>query len=72
MQFWLPSQGRFMILQILRDLERLLCSETFWAYFPGIEKAPSFAAIQRPYPERVAGQLLSYRYDPAADQFTCA
>ena len=51
--------------------EKLLCGETFWAYFPGIEETPSFPVLQRPYPERVAGELLGYRYDPEADRFTC-
>jgi endoglycosylceramidase len=57
--------------QVVSLFERLQCSETFWAYFPGIADTPSFPAVQRPYPERVAGRLVSYRYDPSTDVFTC-
>lgn len=57
--------------QVVGVFEELLCSETYWAYIPGIESTPSFPAIQRPYPERVGGHLLAYRYEPAACTFTC-
>lgn len=62
-------------LQAARDVvgvfEQLLTSETYWAYEPGIEYFSCFPAISRPYPERVAGQLLSYHYDPQTGRFTC-
>ena len=51
--------------------ERLLCSDTYWAYEPGIESANSFPALWRPYPERVAGKLESYHYDPQEWSFEC-
>ena len=51
--------------------ERLLCSDTYWAYEPEIESANSFPALWRPYPERIAGRLESYRYDPQGWSFEC-
>jgi hypothetical protein len=55
----------------VRVFERLLCSDTYWAYEPAIEMADSFPAIWRPYPERVAGRLESYHYDPKSWSFEC-
>ena len=57
--------------QVVRAFEGLLCSETYWTYIDGIDRTPSFRAIHRPYPERVAGFLLNYRYDPTASTFAC-
>jgi endoglycosylceramidase len=57
---------------VVHEFEKLLCSETHWAYFKGIEDTDCFPAVQRPYPERVAGKLLSYHYDPTSCIFTCA
>ncbi len=57
---------------VVHQFEKLLCSETYWAYEPGMEHFPCFQAIQRPYPERVAGTLHSYHYDPATGVFACA
>jgi endoglycosylceramidase len=56
---------------VVRQFEKLLCSDTYWAYEPGIERFPCFKAIQRPYPERVAGTLQSYHYDPQNGTFEC-
>jgi hypothetical protein len=56
---------------VVHQFERQLCSETYWAYEPGIEGFPCFQALQRPYPERVAGTLLSYHYDPQNARFEC-
>ncbi|HOU12071.1 MAG TPA: cellulase family glycosylhydrolase [Anaerolineae bacterium] len=56
---------------VVHQFEKLLCSETYWAYEPGMERFPCFQAIQRPYPERVAGTLYSYHYDPETGVFTC-
>ncbi len=52
--------------------ERLLCSETYWAYQEQIEDAACFQALWRPYPERVAGRLESYCYDEQSRSFECA
>jgi endoglycosylceramidase len=57
---------------VVRQFEALLCSETYWDYQPGIEGFPCFRALHRPYPERVAGILTGYRYDPERDEFTCS
>lgn len=56
---------------VVHQFEKLLCSETYWAYEPGIEHFPCFQAIHRPYPECVAGTLQSYHYDPETGVFTC-
>jgi len=54
---------------VTRTFERLLCSDAYWDYQPGLESASCFPALSRPYPERVAGALEAYAYDPAADRF---
>jgi endoglycosylceramidase len=56
---------------VVHQFEKLLCSETYWAYEPGMERFPCFQAVQRPYPERVAGILRSYHYDPKMAIFQC-
>jgi len=57
---------------VVRQFEKLLCSDTYWAYEPGIETFPCFQALKRPYPQRVSGTLDSYRYDPRTGVFECA
>jgi endoglycosylceramidase len=57
--------------QVTGVFEDLQCSDTFWAYYPGAELADCFPAIQRPYPQRVAGTLQDYHYDPVKTRFTC-
>jgi len=56
---------------VVHQFEKLVCSETYWAYEPGIEHFPCFQMLQRPYPERVAGTLESYHYNPESGVFTC-
>lgn len=58
--------------QVIRIFEDLQVSETYWAYIPEIENTDSFYAINRPYPERIAGKLESYHYDPGSKRFTCS
>jgi endoglycosylceramidase len=57
--------------QVVSLFENLLCSETFWAYFAGIEHTPSFPAVHRPYPQKICGELLAYHYDPSSGVFSC-
>jgi hypothetical protein len=57
---------------VVRLFERLLCSDTYWAYEPEIENTDCFPALWRPYPERVAGALESYHYDPKSWSFECS
>jgi endoglycosylceramidase len=57
--------------KVVSLFESLLCSETYWAYIPGIEHTPSFQAVQRPYPQRISGNLVQYHYDPDQARFTC-
>ncbi len=56
---------------VVRIFERLLCSDTYWAYEPGIENADCFQALSRPYPDRIAGELDNYRHDPLSRTFEC-
>jgi endoglycosylceramidase len=57
---------------VARIFERLLCSDTYWEYAPGLEEAACFRALSRPYPERVAGTLEAYSYDPVGKRFECS
>jgi endoglycosylceramidase len=52
--------------------EKLLCSDTYWAYEKDFAAFPCFPAISRPYPERIAGILENYNHDPQAKTFDCA
>ena len=56
----------------VREIEKRLFSETYWCYQPGLEQAECFLALHRPYPERVAGFLEQYQYDPVTGVFTCS
>jgi endoglycosylceramidase len=56
---------------VVHQFEKLLCSETYWAYEPGIQDFACFQAVQRPYPERVAGTLSSYQCNPDTGSFEC-
>lgn len=57
-------------LQLTELFEETQCSDTYWSYFDGMEKAPSFPAIQRPYPMKINGRLTSYHYDPEKEKFS--
>lgn len=58
--------------QVVRRFEDLGCGDTYWCYEPGIEAFDCFSAVHRPYPERTAGRLERYRYDPASGLFEAA
>lgn len=58
--------------QVGRLFEHLLCSDTYWAYQPGLAEFACFPALWRPYPERIAGVLEEYRFDPQSAAFECA
>jgi endoglycosylceramidase len=55
----------------IQQIEQQRCSETYWTYEPGIEQAACFPAVHRPYPERVAGILDHYHYEPKTGIFEC-
>jgi endoglycosylceramidase len=47
-------------------------SNTYWAFYPGIEDSPYFQnALVRPYPVFVSGKLASYDFDFNSGKFTC-
>ncbi len=58
----------------VRQFEKHLFSETYWSYHrrKGVEDAPYFPAVVRPYPAAVAGALLRCRSDVAGGEFSCA
>lgn len=57
---------------VVRIFEGLLSSEIYWTYSRAIDRTACFRAVHRPYPERVAGTLLSFRYEPGTETFSCA
>ncbi len=57
---------------IVSLFEKLLCSETYWAFARDLPQVSAFAALERPYPAAVAGTILEYRTDFANHKFTCA
>jgi len=62
----LPS-ARFVV----RQFENLLCSDTYWLFGHNIPDSAYFEVLDRPFPVRIAGTLLSYRSDPESGAFTC-
>jgi endoglycosylceramidase len=56
---------------VVHQFERLLFSETYWAYLPGTQEMPCFQAINRPYPARISGRLIHYSHEPSTRTFTC-
>ena len=56
---------------VTRQLEKYLCSDTYWDYGKGIERSDHFDALNRPYPQKIAGTLIRYRFDPEKHIFKC-
>jgi endoglycosylceramidase len=54
---------------VVRQFERLLCSDTYWQFNRGTENAACFPMLKRPYPQAVAGTLISYQFDPETRLF---
>lgn len=57
--------------KIMRLFEEEQCSQTYWAYYNGIESIRFLQAIIKPYPKAVAGKIKEYSFDPANKIFTC-
>lgn len=60
-------------LFIVKVMEELQCGETYWAYsgYKGIETSEYFDAIKRPYPMKIAGRLIYYKFDRENGLFEC-
>ena len=56
---------------VSRMFERLLCGDTYWHFAVDLDRQPPFQAISRPYPERIAGKLVSYQFSPQDGTFEC-
>ena len=57
---------------VVNLFEKYNFSNTYWAYYGDIHDYPYFKnAIIRPYPQHVAGELVSYDYDFKKGDFTC-
>lgn len=57
---------------ISRQLEQMLCGDTYWALEKDMAGQAVMQAICRPYPMAVAGVLRSYRSHPETGAFECA
>ena len=55
----------------LHFIEKYKFSNTYWAYYNGVEKNGWFKALIRPYPAFISGKLLSYSFDEKSRDFTC-
>ncbi|NGP61539.1 glycoside hydrolase family 5 protein [Paenibacillus thiaminolyticus] len=64
-----PDTGH-VPLHIQRQLEKLLCSDTYWDYTPDMDRSPSFLGVRRGYPVAVAGTLKQYRYEHELGSFS--
>ena len=61
----------YSLEELTQKFETYKCSQTYWAYYPGIEEYPYFKALLRPRPLAVAGDIISFRYEPEEKLFTC-
>jgi endoglycosylceramidase len=61
------TQARY----ILDKFEEYKSSQTFWARYQGMEDHPYFNELIRPRPVAVAGDIMSFGYDPDLKVFTC-
>lgn len=57
---------------VMRQFEKMLCGDTYWQFNKGVENTAYFLMLKRPYPQAVAGTLLSYRFDPETGLLECA
>ncbi len=58
---------------IIGLIEKSGFSNTYWAYYPGIESELYFRqALVRPYPQFIGGILDSYQFNDQAGSFTCS
>jgi endoglycosylceramidase len=58
---------------ILKLFERFGFSNTYWAYYPGIEKNLYFnSVLVRPYPPYIGGNLKKYEYNMEDGLFRCS
>jgi endoglycosylceramidase len=54
-------------------VEKLLFSNTYWAYYKDIDQYPYFnLSIVRPYPSEISGSLVSYNFDMKTGILECA
>lgn len=60
-------------LFIVKMIEELKCGETYWDYFgyKEMENSEYFDAIKRPYPMKIAGSLVYYRFNRERNLFEC-
>ncbi len=56
---------------VVKQFERLLCSDTFWDHDKDMDERHYFPALQRPYPQNISGSLLSYYFDNESNIFEC-
>jgi endoglycosylceramidase len=58
-------------LFVVRQFEKHLLSDTYWDFHRGIDRAPYFPALARPYPVAVAGTLVRYESNHNERSFAC-
>ncbi len=56
---------------VVHEFEKLLCGDTYWEFGRYVYDAAYFEVLCRPIPQRIAGTLLSYHYDPETKRFSC-
>ncbi len=57
--------------QVSRLFEKFLASDAYWDYTSDLAELDHFHALNRPYPQRIAGELLDYAFHLNAKIFTC-
>lgn len=57
---------------LVNEFNKHLFSDTFWAYYQGIDEEPFFKVIKKPYVQYVPGTLSSCHLDYETGIFECA
>lgn len=59
-----------LAIALIKIFEKYLWSNTFWCYYPGIEKCKFVNALNRAYPMSTGGELTEYSYDYKSGEFS--
>lgn len=67
------KETKELALSIVKMMEELKCSETYWDYlgYGILEGCDYFDAIKRPYPMNIAGNLRCYSFNYREGRFFC-
>jgi endoglycosylceramidase len=66
------SAGTFnAATDVVKKIEHVLCGNAYWDFSKKLAETDHFAALSRPYPQRISGELTSYYFNAKTNTFTC-